>query len=105
MHPHFSSQQSECDAFSPLTIAHMREKDSRELSLGFLRLVPDTDGTGRCNIYVNPSVLEGHAYRDENMVRAAWYTVHAALANESTQQKGVVFLVCLKYTYVKHFDR
>lgn len=83
----------------------MREKDERELALGFLRLIPDTDGTGRCNIFIDPSVLEGHGYSDKNMVRVLWYTLHAALESESTQQKGIVFVVYLKYTYVKHFDR
>lgn len=38
-------------------------------------------------------------------VRAAWYTLHTALEDESTQRKGIVFLVYLKYTYVRHFDR
>ena len=92
-------------AFTPLTAASIVENDGRELSLGFLRIIPDTDGTGRCNIYVDPSVLEGHRYKDENMVRAAWYTLHAALEIESTQQKGIVFVVYLKDTCVRHFDR
>lgn len=93
-------------AFAPFSIADILEKDRKELSLGFLRLIPETDGTGRCNIFMDPSVLEGHEYKDENMCRAAWYILHAALENnESTQQKGIVFLVYLRYTYVRHFDR
>lgn len=92
-------------AFNPLSVATIREKDKKELSLGFLRIIPDTDGTGRCNIFIRPSILEGHGYKDENMVRAAWYTLHAALENESTQEKGIVFLVYLRDTYVRHFDR
>lgn len=92
-------------AFTPFSISGMREKDERELALGFLRLIPDTDGTGRCNIFMDPSVLEGHGYSDENMVRVLWYTLHAALESESTQQKGIVFMVYLKNTYVRHFDR
>ena len=52
-------------AFEPLTIANLREENERELALGFLRLLPDTDGTGRCN--VDPSLLEGHEYEDENV--------------------------------------
>ena len=92
-------------AFNPLSVATIREKDKKELSLGFLRIIPDTDGTGRCNIFIRPNYLEGHRYKDENMVRAAWYTLHAALENESTQEKGIVFLVYLRDTYVRHFDR
>lgn len=92
-------------AFTPFSIANMREKNGKELSLGFIRLLPDTDGTGRCNVFVDPSLLEGEEYEDENMVRAAWYALHAALENESTQQKGIVFLVFLRETYPRHFDR
>lgn len=92
-------------AFTPLSVETIRDKNEKELALGFLRIIPDTDGTGRCNIFINPSLLEGHGYKDENMVRAAWYTLHAALENESTQEKGIVFLVYLRDTYVRHFDR
>lgn len=92
-------------AFTPFSIAEMKVKDGSELSLAFLRLLPETDGTGRCNIFIDPSVLEDTAYNDESMVRSAWYTLHAALEYESTQQKGIVFLVYLRNTFVRHFDR
>jgi hypothetical protein len=93
-------------AFTPFSIAESKEKDGHELSMGFLRLLPETDGTGRCNIFIDPSVLEDNTYNDESMVRAAWYTLHAALEEyDSTQQKGIVFLVYLRNTYVRHFDR
>ena len=93
------------EAFEPLTIANLREENERELSLGFLRLLPDTDGTGRCDVFIDPSLLEGHEYEDEKMARVLWYTLHVALENESTQQKGIAFLVYLRETYVRHFDR
>ena len=92
-------------AFSPLTLANCRAGDEKEYSIGFLRLVSDTDGTGRCNIFIDPSVVEGQEYDDESMVRAAWYVLHAALETESSQQKGIAFLVYLKDTLVRHFDR
>ena len=92
-------------AFTPFSIAEMKAKDGNELNLAFLRLLPETDGTGRCNIFIDPSVLEDTAYNDESMVRSAWYTLHAALEYESTQQKGIVFLVYLRNTFVRHFDR
>eukprot|EP00584_Thalassiosira_punctigera_P005952 CAMPEP_0172540764 /NCGR_PEP_ID=MMETSP1067-20121228/11699_1 /TAXON_ID=265564 ORGANISM="Thalassiosira punctigera, Strain Tpunct2005C2" /NCGR_SAMPLE_ID=MMETSP1067 /ASSEMBLY_ACC=CAM_ASM_000444 /LENGTH=340 /DNA_ID=CAMNT_0013326677 /DNA_START=60 /DNA_END=1082 /DNA_ORIENTATION=+ len=92
-------------AFHPLSIATIRDRGERELSLGFLRVMPDTDGTGRCNVFIDPTVLEGHGYEDENMVRAAWYALHAAIEDESTQMKGVVFLVYLRHACVRHFDR
>lgn len=75
------------------------------MSIGFLRLLPDTDGTGRCNIFIDPRVLEGKEYKLDRMVRAAWYILHEALENESTQQKGVVFLVYLDGALLRHFDR
>ena len=92
-------------AFAPFSIAESKEKDAHEFSMGFLRLIPDTDGTGRCNIFIDPSVLDDTEYNAESMVRAAWYTLHAALEYESTQRKGIVFLVYLRNTYVRHFDR
>ncbi|KAL7550354.1 hypothetical protein ACHAWF_013595 [Thalassiosira exigua] len=93
------------NAFSPLTVANLRDRDERELALGFFRILPETDGIGRCNIFVDPSVLEGYGYENENMARVAWYTLHAALEIESSQQKGMVFLVYLRDTSVWHFDR
>eukprot|EP01083_Nonionella_stella_P097002 272704_1 len=92
-------------AFQPFTITNIREKDGKELSHEFIRLMPDTDGTGRCDIFVDPTTLEGHEYKDENMVRAAWYILHAALEIESSQQKGIVFIVYLRHACVRHFDR
>mmetsp|Transcript_24335 Transcript_24335/g.48534 ORF Transcript_24335/g.48534 Transcript_24335/m.48534 type:complete len:315 (+) Transcript_24335:291-1235(+) len=92
-------------AFAPLTIEGSLNRDEKELSIGFLRLMPSNDKTGRSNIFLDPSVIEGRVYDNESMVRAAWYTLHTALEDESTQRKGIVFLVYLKYTYVRHFDR
>jgi hypothetical protein len=91
-------------AFTPFTATDIRSKDGKELSLGFLRLIPDTDGTGRVNIFVDPSLLEGE-YDEKAMARVCWYVLHAALEIESTQQKGVVFIVYLRDTCVHHFDR
>ncbi|KAL7441976.1 hypothetical protein ACHAXM_008145 [Skeletonema potamos] len=83
----------------------MSNEDKKEMSIGFLRLLPATDGTGRCNMYVDPRVLEGKEYDNERMVRAAWLTLHEALETESTQQKGIVFLVYLEGALLRHFDR
>eukprot|EP00984_Skeletonema_dohrnii_P038981 scaffold42828_cov178-Skeletonema_dohrnii-CCMP3373.AAC.2 len=92
-------------AFRPLSTEHTRDEDRKEMSIAFLRLLPDTDGTGRCNIYIDPRVLEGKEYNNEGMVRAAWLTLHEALETESTQQKGIVFLVYLEGALLRHFDR
>ena len=54
---------------------------------------------------MDPSVVDRSEYNAESMVKAAWYTLHAALENETTQQKGIVFLVNLKTTLPRHFDR
>jgi len=83
----------------------MSDEDRKEMSIAFVRLLPDTDGTGRCNIYVDPRVLEGKEYDNERMVRAAWLILHEALETESTQQKGIVFLVFLEGALLRHFDR
>ena len=73
--------------------------------MGFLYLLPFVDGTGRSLIYMDPSIVEGSEYNAQSMVKAAWYTLHAALENEVTQQKGIVFLVNLETTLPRHFDR
>lgn len=93
-------------AFVPMTLTSWREIDEEnEFSIGFLYLLPHQDDTGRAVIYMDPSVVEGQEYNDESMVKAAWYTLHAALENETTQQKGIVFLVNLETTFPRHFDR
>lgn len=83
----------------------MSDEDREEISIAFLRLLPDTDGTGRSNIYIDPRVLEGKEYDNERMVRAAWLTLHEALETESAQQKGIVFLIYLEGALLRHFDR
>ena len=89
-----------------MTLTSWREIDEEnEFSIGFLYLLPHQDDTGRAVIYMDPSVVEGQEYNDESMVKAAWYTLHAALENETTQQKGIVFLVNLETTFPRHFDR
>lgn len=92
-------------AFRPLSIESLSMEERKEMSIGFLRLLPDTDGTGRCNIYVNPLLLEGKEYNNDGMVKAAWLVLHKALETESTQQKGIVFLVYLRGALLRHFDR
>jgi hypothetical protein len=92
-------------AFRPLLSENMGSEEREALSIGFLSLLPDPDGTGRCNIYVDPCALEGKKYGHEGMVKAAWYILHDALETESTQQKGVVFLVYLRGALLRHFDR
>ncbi len=92
-------------AFKSLSKEHMSDEDREEMSIAFLRLLPDTDGTGRSNIYIDPRVLEGKEYDNERMVRAAWLTLHEALETESAQQKGIVFLVYLEGALLRHFDR
>lgn len=92
-------------AFRPLSIESLSMEERKEMSIGFLRLLPDTDGTGRCNIYVNPLLLEGKEYNNDGMVKAAWLVLHKALETESSQQKGIVFLVYLRGALLRHFDR
>ncbi|KAL7452221.1 hypothetical protein ACHAWC_003940 [Mediolabrus comicus] len=87
-------------AFRPLSIESLSPEERKDL-----RLLPDTDGTGRCNIYVNPLLLEGKEYNNDGMVKAAWLVLHKALETESTQQKGIVFLVYLRGALLRHFDR
>ncbi len=56
-------------AFAPLTIEGSLNRDEKELSIGFLRLMPSCDKTGRSNIFLDPSVIEGRVYDNESMVR------------------------------------
>lgn len=93
-------------AFQPMTLANCREIDEEiEFKMGLLYLLPKLDDTGRSVVYMDPSVVEGQDYNGESIVKAAWYTLHAALENETAQQKGIVFLVNLATTLPRHFDR
>ena len=63
------------------------------LRLGFVQLVPGvSDPMGRSILYVDPSVQDRRLYSRENMCRAVWYTIFAALESETAQRHGIIVL-------------
>mmetsp|Transcript_3928 Transcript_3928/g.5295 ORF Transcript_3928/g.5295 Transcript_3928/m.5295 type:complete len:294 (-) Transcript_3928:389-1270(-) len=79
-------------AFEPLTLDKALRDDEAALSNGFIRLMPTKDNTGRPIIWIDPSFLDDTKYTRESMARALIYIAHAALEEESAQQKGVIFM-------------
>lgn len=66
-------------AFAPLTIEGSLNRDEKELSIGFLRLMPSNDKTGRSNIFLDPSVIEGRVYDNESMVSSPIHAYYNAV--------------------------
>jgi len=93
-------------AFLPLTLTQALVDEEETLKIGFARLVEGTlDPIGRGVLFVDPSKLDKTKYSRESMVRAMWYTVHAALEVESTQRYGLVALSFTRNATFSQFDR
>mmetsp|Transcript_45511 Transcript_45511/g.68662 ORF Transcript_45511/g.68662 Transcript_45511/m.68662 type:complete len:200 (+) Transcript_45511:651-1250(+) len=79
-------------AFEQMTLDKALRDDGAALSNGFARLLPSKEKAGRSIIWVDPSRLDETKYTRESMVRALFYIQTAALEDESTQKKGVIFM-------------
>jgi len=91
------------NAFSDLTLKGLLKEDIESLQLGFTHLLAGKDAAGRAIIFVDPTCLDKVISR-ESLIKATWYMLHAALEEESAQQKGVVFIVYLREAEIRHFD-
>jgi len=93
-------------AFKPLTLSSIyANEDEVALKRGFLNLLPDTDESGRGLLFADPSKLDPTKYEREMMVRVLWYILHAALENESTQQKGIIIMAHPRHAKFSNLDR
>lgn len=76
------------------------------MGMGFWRLVPAKDRQGRSIVMMDPSRIgDKTLYDRESMARSMWYVIHAALEDETTQKKGIVFIVYPKHAKFANFDR
>ena len=73
--------------------------------MGFMRVVPARDPSGRSILHVDPSLQDGSKYERESMCRSLWYMLHAVLEDEETQKKGVIFTVYPHRAKLSQFDR
>lgn len=92
-------------AFLPLTQSCALKDDEVALGMAFMRLTGTTDASGRSIIFADPSKLDPTKYSRESMARTVWYTIHAALEDDITQRKGVVFVVYPHNAKLSQFDR
>ena len=91
-------------AFLPLTQKEALKDDQLALSTGFVRLTKSKDFAGRNICYGNPELQKIGSYTTESMVRAIWYIFHAALEDEDTQKRGIVFMGDLRPTRLSLLD-
>lgn len=91
-------------AFLPLTQDRALKDDSLALKIGFFRLVPNKDASGRSIITGDPTRQDFTKYTTESMIRAVWYIFHAALEDEDTQKRGVVFVANLTSANIRLLD-
>lgn len=87
-----------------LTLANALKDDKVALRTGFIKVLPIKDKKGRAVAFVTPRNLDSTKYTRESMVRVTWYMIHSMLEDKSAQQKGVVFIIDLSGSKVKHFD-
>lgn len=91
-------------AFLPLTLSAALKDDFVALSLGFMSSTERADSENRRIIYGDPAKLNSSLYERESMVRALWYTVHAALEDETTQRRGAVLMLNHRDVAPSQFD-
>jgi hypothetical protein len=92
-------------AFLSMKLTEALKDDEAALCMGFMRLMPARDASGRSILFIDPSRLDKSKYSRESMVRATWYVIHAALENVQAQKKGIVFLAYPKNAKFGEFDR
>jgi CRAL/TRIO domain len=91
-------------AFLPLTQDNALKNDAVALALGNVQLSPGKDSLGRSILVVSPLQRDESKYKPESMARSLWYVVHAALEDEETQKKGIVFLIFPERVKFSKFD-
>ena len=91
-------------AFQPLTLEGGLKDDFVALEIGFFRLVPNKDASGRSIITGDPTCQDFTKYTTKSMIRAVWYMFHAALEDEVTQKRGVVFVADLTSANIRLLD-
>ena len=92
-------------AFLPLTLDGALKGDEISLEMAFVQSTEHTDAEGRRIILGDPSKLDKSKYTRESMVRAFWYTMHAALEDEVTQKRGIILLLFPHHAQYSQFDR
>ena len=91
-------------SFEPeLTIASLSGDGSFALRTGFVQILPHKDSKGRAMAFIQPRKLSA-SYSRVGMLKALWYMVHILLKEVSAQQKGVIFLIDLSGSEMRHFD-
>jgi CRAL/TRIO domain len=92
-------------AFQRLSLDEALRDDTLALNTGFVTLTLTQDESGRNIIYVDPTKQDIGTYTTESMARVIWYILHAALEDDTSQKKGVIFVVDLRIVKLSLFDR
>jgi hypothetical protein len=93
------------NAFAALTQKKALKEDAIALEMGFAKLVGTKDSSGRSIILIDPSCQDLSKYTRESMTRSCWYMIHAALEDETTQKRGIIFMIYPHNSKLGQFDR
>jgi hypothetical protein len=92
-------------AFQALKLKEALCDDDVAMGIGFFNALAVKDPTGRAIIFGDPSKQDISKYTREGMCRAIWYTLHAALEEESAQKYGLIFLIFPHHAKLSQLDR
>jgi hypothetical protein len=96
-------------AFLPMTLTNggaLTDGDRVALKRGFIRLLPKNAETGHRNVlFADPSLQDKTKYSTQEMARAVWYVIHAALEDEATQCKGIIMIIYPHHVKLGQFNR
>jgi len=91
-------------AFQDMILSQALDNDHESLAIGVARYV-GKHPSGRAIVLLDPSRVDGVAYDRDSLIRAIWYTFHAAIEPTDAQKRGIIVIWRLSGFHMGLMDR